>query len=182
MPRKRWKTPNRTRDRIAFPCRSKDCASVWPGLKEAFQRFLGTHSCEKCCSLLRPCLQSPMQARNPLFCEEDLDTQLRGRQQRVSSIVDGIPKDQFLIPTDEELVQHIIPQLAVEPIVLDEGRKSMNQQETKVDVSHDFGRAILDYNRNHPVYVNGTRWKHLDKGCSRQRSGWVACGRVWVQC
>lgn len=98
-----------------------------------------------------------MQARNPLFCEEDLDIQLRDRQQRVSSIVDGIPKDQFLISTDEELVQHIIPQLAVEPIDLDEGGKSMNQQETKVDVSHDFGRAILDYNRNHPVYVNGTR-------------------------
>lgn len=99
-----------------------------------------------------------MQARNLLFFEKDLDTQLRDRQQKASEIVDGIPRDQFLISTDEELVQHVIPQLAVEPIVLDEERKTLSQQEAKVEVPYDdFARPFFPDNESGSLYTNGTR-------------------------
>ena len=76
-----------------------------------------------------------MRDRNLLFFEEDLDAQLRARQQRVSGVVDGIPKDQFLISSDQELIDHVVAELTVEPIVLREEATTMNPQETQIDVS-----------------------------------------------
>lgn len=98
-----------------------------------------------------------MQARNLLFFEEDLDTQLGDRQQKASEIVDGIRRDQFLISTDEELIEYVISQLAVEPIVLDEERKTLSQQEAKVEVPYDFTRAFFSDNESGPNYTDGTK-------------------------
>ena len=99
-----------------------------------------------------------MQARKPLFCEEDLDTQLRGRQQGVSNIVDRIPKDQFLISSNQELIEYVVSRLAVEPIVLDEERKTLSQQEAKVEVPYDdFARPFFSDNESGSLYTNGTR-------------------------
>ena len=87
-----------------------------------------------------------MRDRNLLFFEEDLDAQLRARQQRVSGVVDGIPKDQFLVSSDQELIDHVVAGLTVEPILLREGATTMNQQETQVDVSgeHDAPLAPVE--------------------------------------
>ena len=94
--------------------------------------------------------------KNFLFCEVDLDRKLRERQQRVSNVVDQIPKDQFLISSDQEIVDHVVADLIVEPIVLCEERMTMAQNETKVDVSHDPMR--VSYRRNMgPLEIPGTK-------------------------
>jgi hypothetical protein len=88
---------------------------------------------------------------NLLFKEEDLDEQLRARLQSVASAVDHIPKNQFLIASDQELIDHTVAGLAVDPVVLREDATTMNQQETQVDVSRDqmqdfsSGRSGLSY-------------------------------------
>ena len=97
-----------------------------------------------------------MRDKNILFFEEDLDAQLRARQQSVSSAVDRIPKDQFLVSSDQEIVDHVVAGLSVEPIVLREEKTTMNQDETQVDVSHDRTRMFRE-RRTGPFYIPGTR-------------------------
>ncbi|KGM88875.1 hypothetical protein rosmuc_01097 [Roseovarius mucosus DSM 17069] len=96
-----------------------------------------------------------MRDRNTLFFEDDLDGQLRARQGHVSGAVDGVPKDQFLVSSDEELIEYIAASLHVEPLVLHEEAKSMNQTETQIDVSGDkngyFSRG------GGPFHIPGTR-------------------------
>ena len=97
-----------------------------------------------------------MRDRNLLFFEEDLDAQLRARQQSVSGVVDGIPKDQFLISSDQELIDHVVAELTVEPIVLREEATTMNPQETQIDVSRDQMRYFSP-GPSGPFYVPGTQ-------------------------
>lgn len=93
-----------------------------------------------------------MRDRNLLFFEEDLDAQLRARQQQISAVVDGIPKDQFLVSSDQELIDHVVAGLTVEPIALREEATTMNQQETQVDVSRDQMRYFSP-GRSGPFYI-----------------------------
>ena len=78
--------------------------------------------------------------RNPnlLFFENDLDSQLRSRQQKVSRAVDDIPEQQFLISNDQELVDHIVAGLTVEPLMLRE-EAVVNQGYLRISISlpHD---------------------------------------------
>lgn len=97
-----------------------------------------------------------MRDRNLLFGEEDLDSQLRARQQQVSGIVDSIPKEQFLVSSDQELINHVVAQQTVEPIVLCEESRTMKQQETQIDVSRDQMRYFSP-DRRGPFYIPGTR-------------------------
>ena len=97
-----------------------------------------------------------MRPRNLLFFEEDLGAQLRGRQETVPEAVDRIPKDQFLISSDQELVDHVAAGLTVEPLVLREDATIMSQNETQVDVSGDSMRVFMP-GRSGPFYVPGTR-------------------------
>ena len=97
-----------------------------------------------------------MRDKNILFFEEDLDAQLRARQQSVSRAVDRIPKDQFLVSSDQEIVDHVVAGLSVEPIVLREEKMTMDQDETQVDVSHHQMRVFRE-GRMGPSYIPGTR-------------------------
>lgn len=97
-----------------------------------------------------------MRDSRTLFLEEDLDAQLRGRQDSVGSTVDAIPKDQFLVSSDDELVEHISAKLSVEPLILHEESMVMNQSETQVDVSGDRNR-IFHSGRSGPFFIPGTR-------------------------
>jgi len=72
---------------------------------------------------------------NLLFYEGDLDATLRSYQSSISSRIDSIPRDQFLNTSIEELTQHILTGLLVEPLMLYEDRAEMEQRETKIDVS-----------------------------------------------
>lgn len=97
-----------------------------------------------------------MRDRNLLFFEEDLDSQLRTRQSRVSGIVNGINKDQFSVSSDQQLIAHVAASLTVEPVVLQEAAITMSQQEAQVDVSHDPMRFSYD-NRRGPFHIPGTQ-------------------------
>lgn len=79
-------------------------------------------------------------SRNTLFTHGDLDDVLRAQTQRIPELVNQVPKDQFLVSTDEQLVQHFISQLSVEPLTLHEDSAEMDQDETQVDVSGDRNR------------------------------------------
>lgn len=96
-----------------------------------------------------------MRIQNPLFCKEDLDGELRARKQKVAGIVDGIAKEQFLVSSDQELIDYAVARLAVEPIVLCEGDATMSQQETQIDVSRDSRRDIRSPS-SMPFYIAGT--------------------------
>ena len=97
-----------------------------------------------------------MRTRDYLFTELDLDHQLRDRQLQVTAKVDGIPESQFLISSDQDIVEHITPQLIVEPIVLQLDATTMSKAETQVDVSGDPMRFFSPGSRG-PFYVPGTR-------------------------
>ena len=97
-----------------------------------------------------------MRTRDYLFTELDLDNQLRERQLQVTSKVDAIPESQFLISSDLEVVEHAIPQLVVEPVVLQLDATTMSKAETQVDVSGDPMR-FFSPGRRGPFYIPGTR-------------------------
>ena len=94
--------------------------------------------------------------RNVLFFEEDLHAQLRARQLSISSKVDNVPQDQFLISSEQELIEHVVASLTVEPVVLLEEGKTMDQREAQVDVSRDQTRYLRP-GRSGPFYIPGTQ-------------------------
>ena len=97
-----------------------------------------------------------MRTQDYLFAELDLDSELRKRQVRVTTKVDAIPESQFLISSDQEVVQYVIPQLVVAPVVLQLDATTMNKAETQVDVSGDPMR-IFSPGRRGPFLMPGTR-------------------------
>ena len=92
----------------------------------------------------------------PLFFEPDLESQLRARERQVAAKVNGIPENQFLVSSDQDVVEHIVPQLTVEPIVLQLEATTMKQGETQIDVSGDPMRSFRP-GRSGPFFVPGTR-------------------------
>ena len=97
-----------------------------------------------------------MRTRDYLFTELDLDHQLRERQLKVASKVDAILESQFLVSSDQEVVEHVVSQLFVEPIVLQLNATTMTKAETQVDVSGDPMRFFSPGHRG-PFYIPGTR-------------------------
>ena len=97
-----------------------------------------------------------MRDRNLLFYEAGLDNQLRAKKLQVSEVINCIPEQQFLISKDEELVEHIVANHTVQPLVLHEEARTMKQSETEVDVSRDLGRSFRP-GHSGPFYISGTR-------------------------
>ena len=97
-----------------------------------------------------------MRDRNLLFFEENLDAHLCARQQQISSVVDGSPKDQFLVSSEQELTDYVVARFSVEPLALREEERTMNQHEAQVDVSRDQTRYFSS-GRSGPSYIPGTR-------------------------
>ena len=97
-----------------------------------------------------------MRDQNLLFYKLDLAGQLHARQQDISVAVNNISEQQFLISSDEEVVEHIISGHTVKPVVLQEDAMTMNQSETQVDVSNDH-RRVLRPDHSGPFHIPGTR-------------------------
>ena len=97
-----------------------------------------------------------MRDQNLLFYEADLDNQLRIKRSTVIDIVNHIQEEQFLISNDKELVEHIVANHSVQPLVLHEEATTMEQVETEVDVSRD-PRRMIPPEHSHPFYIPGTR-------------------------
>ncbi len=92
---------------------------------------------------------------NMLFSDGDLDSVLRALEPKLQEKVDEIPKEQFLATPEKSLLEHIVEQMRVEPIVLYEESIEMEQHETKVDVSNDPLRG--PFLRESPFYVPGVK-------------------------
>jgi len=76
-----------------------------------------------------------MRRDDVLFCENDLDGTLRSQLHLVSSKVDSVPQAQFMNARPEEIVEHIVSELAIDPLEIYEDRAEMEQFETELDVS-----------------------------------------------
>ena len=94
--------------------------------------------------------------RNVLFFEESLHDELQSREARATKNVNRIPQDQFLISSDQEIVDHISVEYQIQPIVLQEEHRTMSQIEAPVDVSGDPSRAFFREHRG-PHEIPGTR-------------------------
>jgi len=88
-----------------------------------------------------------------LFCEGDLDATLRAHQSMIGSKVDAIPRDQFMNAQVEEVVEHLLSEMTVEPLVIYEDRAEMDQGETKIDVSG--WRDRNPFGDRGPIHVPG---------------------------
>lgn len=94
-----------------------------------------------------------MSKRDLLFSEYDLREVLANQLRLVSNHVIKIEQERFQRESDEMLAAAVASELVVAPLELDETEISVSSRDAKVDVSHDFNRAVFD--RSRPTYVDG---------------------------
>ena len=78
-----------------------------------------------------------MSDRSALFCDNDLSDALRARELSLRDQVDGLAAGQVLSLPEEQLVEHLVGSMHVEPLQIFEDEKTLDTRETKVDVSGD---------------------------------------------
>lgn len=88
-----------------------------------------------------------------LFAEGDLDATLRAHQGTIGAKIDAIPRDQFMNAQPEEIIDHILAAMTVNPLVIYEDRAEMDQRETKIDVSE--WRDRNPFGDRGPIHVAG---------------------------
>ena len=71
-----------------------------------------------------------------LFRTSNLYLHLIQRQQSIVSRVEETPRDQFSNP--RAIIDGIVAQLKIEPLVLHEEKMEKHRKETKIDMSHDL--------------------------------------------
>jgi hypothetical protein len=94
-----------------------------------------------------------MTLNNLLFYEHDLDASLRAHLSGVTSKVDSIPQAQFMNAKPEDIVSYLSAELSIDPLVIYEDRKEMEQTETTIDVSGWSNRN--PFRHPGPLYVAG---------------------------
>lgn len=88
-----------------------------------------------------------------LFSKYDLRAVLDNQLSQINDKVLKVPKTSFSQKSDEEISAAIASDLVIAPLQLVEDEISVSQADTKVDVSRDFDRAVLD--RSRPAYIDG---------------------------
>lgn len=68
----------------------------------------------------------------PIFVGPPLSQQLSTRRSQAMSSVEGIPRPQFIISSDGEILAHIIGRFGEPPIVLDEHSATMRNEEVRI--------------------------------------------------
>jgi len=92
--------------------------------------------------------------RNYLFADFDLSEFLRAKQAGIQGQVDSIPKDQFLNSPYDDVIEYLVSQNTIEPLIIYEDRITASEpSECKVDVSGDPLRIIRDTSQ--PFYIPG---------------------------
>ena len=61
-----------------------------------------------------------MRGKKILFFEDSLDDLLRFRVHQAQDLVNGIPNEQFLISSDDEIIENFLAKLSVTPLKLHE--------------------------------------------------------------
>lgn len=90
-----------------------------------------------------------------LFSKYDLYSKLQGQEEKIKNGVDEVPTKQLLESDVDETIATLVNKLRIEPIQILDDEITVEQSETKVDVSQDFMRGIDD--RSKPFYINGTK-------------------------
>ena len=75
-----------------------------------------------------------------LFASADLTDVLQAHEAQIQSRVNSIPKDQILSVSDEELVNHLVAELSVEPLEFHEDHAEVEPAETQIDVTQSWER------------------------------------------
>ena len=94
-----------------------------------------------------------MRREDHLFADGDLDATLRAHQASIYTKIDAISRDQFMCAQPEEVVDHILSAMTIDPLVLFEDRAEMDQRETKIDVS--AWRDRNPFGDRGPILVSG---------------------------
>lgn len=119
-----------------------------------------------------------------LFAEYLLEDEFENRNSSIMGRVDSIQKDQFLNTSDQKIIEHLESVLRMDALTLYEDKKTMEQSEVEVDVSHI--RARNRSGRSGPLLVKGIRvvvsipytgdeelWRYAPS-----RTGFFNCGIV----
>jgi hypothetical protein len=93
---------------------------------------------------------------NRLFTQGDLGDELRSVERSIPGKVDGIPQDQFMTLTDQQLIDHFVELLSWVPLTLYEDHAQMEKFETEVDVSAEWFSRGLDQEEV-PFWIHGTK-------------------------
>lgn len=113
-----------------------------------------------------------------LFAEGNLSYALEERLKKAARRVDEIPQAQFVASTDHQIVESVATELEVTPIELHVDKKTLEQEEAQVDVSHDSNRLFFDHEG--PFYVPGTRFT-ISIPYTGQPELWnIAPGHFWT--
>jgi len=92
--------------------------------------------------------------RDYLFADFDLSDSLRSNQAKIQEQVDIINKDQFLATPYDDLIDYVVGQRTIDPIILYEDKIVASEpSECQIDVSGDPRRFIRDTSR--PCYIAG---------------------------
>lgn len=85
----------------------------------------------------------------PLFYNSELSQALENVKARIQPKVDQIAEEQFLVSSDDDVFQHILPMLTIEPLTIYEDRKTADYS----DVNHTYsGHSIrFQYGANGSV-------------------------------
>ena len=109
-----------------------------------------------------------LRGRQILFASDPLEYKLQAIQRQASRRVNDIPEDQFLIAEDQQIVDHIVADSSIQPLVLQENAAVMHKAETHVDVSSDepnrvsvygtFGFSVPGTRINVDIPFSGDEW------------------------
>ena len=89
---------------------------------------------------------------NLLFYSGDLGGVLRSQIALIPNRVDSIPKNQFLASSEEDILENIIAQVEIDPLVIYEDRMEQELRETKIDVSGSKERVF--FGDRDPIYMD----------------------------
>jgi len=89
---------------------------------------------------------------NLLFYNGDLYGVLRSLIAQIPEKVDAIPKDQFLASSEEDILENIIAQVEIDPLIIYEDRMEQEPREKKMDVSGSRERVF--FGDRGPIYVD----------------------------
>ncbi len=88
-----------------------------------------------------------------LFRKVDLSSALRAVAAKAADAVASLPRD-VVLGDVEEAVKRLVEDYSVEPVDVDVNGVTVSHEETRVDVSQDFQRAVFD--RTRPCYMPAT--------------------------
>lgn len=96
-----------------------------------------------------------MPSKDPLFYQYNLGATIRKQSEGIEARINSIPKEQFLISSDDQLLAHFLSELEIQALEIYEDSMEMDQKETQIDVSWD--RRINPISNDGPVYIGGVR-------------------------